>query len=118
MARFNLSANIRKLIMALRCAGVDITYNTKQFKGREGKYITLYWLGKSVFDESRNRYDTVEIYRSVTMAKIIFYLRDMLFTVQGKELPNDVADWCKERIVARDKGDTLYADYEWEDNNG
>ena len=116
MAGINLLSTTKKLIAALRLEDVDVVYGTKQFKSRDGRFMTLYTLSLAVWNDERCKYTNVEIYRSGSPIRIILYLRDMLFTKTGKELPNDSLEWCRHRVILRESGDKMYENWraDWE----
>lgn len=93
----DLSGTCKKLIKALNANGANILFNRREFMGREGLPHTMYSISRAIWNDERGRYDSQEIYKSASLARIIFYLRDMLFLMQGKELPMDNELWNEAR---------------------
>ena len=112
MASFQKLAN--KLLGALNYEGMDLTYNTKQFKGKEGRVMTMYWIGRNEWDPDKHRWENKELFRSVSLLRVVMYLRDMWYTLQGTPLPTDQVEWNMVRRSLKEKGDPIYA--EWEED--
>ena len=93
----DLSKTCKTLIKALNANGANILFNRKEFMGVEGVPHTMYSVSKAIWDENRGRYSSQEIYKSASLVRVIFYLRDMLFLMQGKELPMDNELWNEAR---------------------
>ena len=107
----NLKAVAQKLIQALNFEGFDLTYNTKQFKGKENRTLTMYWLGKNTWNSDTHRWENHEVYRTTSTIKLVSYLRDMWYLYHGRALPTDVPLWNAERSRLRDNGDKMYVDW-------
>ena len=93
----DLSGTCKKLIKALNVQGANILFNRKEFMGREGLPHTMYSVSKAYWDDEKGKYGSTELYKSASLVRIIFYLRDMLFLMQGKELPMDNELWNEVR---------------------
>ena len=93
----DLSGTCKKLIKALNVQGANILFNRKEFMGKEGLPHTMYSVSKAYWDDEKGKYGSTELYKSASLVRIIFYLRDMLFLMQGKELPMDNELWNEVR---------------------
>lgn len=93
----NINKSIRKLIQALAARGDDLLFNQKQFMGREGKVHPLYTICQPQWDDLKGKYRNVELYSTVSNIRILFFLRDRLFELEGKELPMDNEMWNEVR---------------------
>ena len=93
----DLSGTCKKLIKALNANGANILFNRKEFMGKEGLPHTMYSVSKAYWDDEKGKYGSTELYKSASLVRVIFYLRDMLFLMQGKELPRDNELWNEAR---------------------
>jgi len=95
---------IRKLQKALNTrGGKKIMYSTSQFYSeQQQRPVTIYTIKQAVYDEESGRWKNVKLYESTSQMRIVKYLRDMWYTVIGKEIPQDEV-W--DAIKAKDKGD-------------
>lgn len=102
----NLLATSKKLVKALNSRGCLVTFNYKQFMGREGKPINYYSINKAVWDEEQGKYLHHELYSSASMVRIVMFLRDMWYKENGWELPTDQELWNKIRkeLEAKNNG--------------
>ena len=93
----NLLSTSKKLIAVFNFIDYNLTFSIKQFMGREGKPINYYSVNKAVWNDDRHRYDSVELYSSASLLRIVMYLRDMWYKEIGRELPTDQPIWNKVR---------------------
>lgn len=100
---------IRKLQRALNTkGGMKIMYSTSQFYSQQqDRPVTMYCIKQAVWDEERGRWKNVKLYETTSQMRIVKYLRDLWYTVIGKEIPQDEV-W--DAIKAKDKGEFK----EWE----
>ena len=93
--------NIRKLQMAInQICDYKILYGTTQFySSGQSRPVTKYIIRKATVNPYTLRNEAQEVFSTYSQIQVIFYLRDYLFTLQGKELPNDNKKWneIKER---------------------
>lgn len=89
----DINNSIKKLINALNMKGEKLLYNKKQFMGKEGKPHNMYVISKAVWDDRKGKYGSEDIYKSTSTVRIVLYLRDMWFSVNGWELPTDNEMW-------------------------
>ena len=93
MAR-GLTAITQNLILALNVnCGYKILMSRKQFYGVEGYLHTNYCLANAVYDEERHKYRNVEMYSSLSITRIVMFLRDLWYYENGWELPLDNEWW-------------------------
>lgn len=98
---------IRKLQNALNMKGQRILYNTSQFYSNEVNHpITLHSIKKSVYNEDTGRNMNIELFRSSSMIQCVLFLRDLLFEVEGKELPTNNEVWNTMRDEYKKKEDS------------
>lgn len=94
----DLTKSRKTLITALNKGyGENILYSTREFMGAEGYPHTMYCISRAVWDDVKGKYSAVKVYESASLIRVIFYLRDLLFLRQGKELPMDNEMWNKLR---------------------
>lgn len=93
----NLLGTSKKLMAALNTHDYRLMFSMKQFMGREGKPINYYSINQAVWNEDRHKYDSVELYSSASLLRIVMYLRDMWYKEIGRELPTDQPLWNKVR---------------------
>lgn len=91
MTDFNKS--VQKLIQALNMRGHDLLFSRKQFMGKEGKPHNLYVLSKGAWNSDKGKYDTIDIYKTTSLIRMVLFLRDMWYTEKGLELPTDNEMW-------------------------
>lgn len=89
----DINKSINKLIQALNMKGEMLLYNKKQFMGKEGTPHNLYVISRAVWNADKGKYGSVDLYKSTSTVRIVLYLRDMWFTVNGWELPTDNEMW-------------------------
>ena len=99
----DINGSISKLIKALNMRGYMLMYNKKQFMGVEGKPHNLYTITQAKWDEGRQKYGSVEIYKSTSTVRVVLFLRDLWYLEQGKELPTDNEMWNQIREKEKDK---------------
>lgn len=95
---------IRKLQHALNTKGMKIMYSTSQFySADQGRPVTIYSIKQAVFDEFKGKYINHELFSSTSQIQIVLFLRDMWYTINGKEVPTDNEKW--NQIKSSQKGD-------------
>lgn len=94
----DLTGARKKLITALN-KGYDmkLLYTTREFMGKEGLPHTMYGISQAVWDEEKGKYGAVKVYETASLIRLVFYLRDLLFLAQGKDLPTDNEMWNEKR---------------------
>lgn len=101
MPKAGQTQTIKKLQQALLFEGEYILITTSQFYSVDKhKIVTKYHVKKQVQDlENDNKSTMTELFASCSQIQITLFLRDYLFTVQGKEIPTDNEYWnqCKAR---------------------
>lgn len=87
--------NIRKLQTAINSISeTKILYQTAQFwTPHDKRAIQKYIIKRSVYNATTERYDAEEIFSTYSQLQVILFLRDYLFTLQGKEIPTDNKLW-------------------------
>ena len=99
----NMVMTCRKLINALNSKGFMLTFNVKEFMGIEGLTHKYYVLSQAVWNDQRNRYDNNDLYGTISVIRMVRYLRDMWYDYNGWELPMDQPKWNKIREELRAK---------------
>ena len=93
----DFSKTTQKLIQALNSKGHDLLFARKQFMGKEGMPQNFYVLSKGCWNADKGKYDTVDIYKTTSLIRMVLFLRDMWYTENGWELPTDNEMWNKIR---------------------
>ena len=89
---------IRKLQSALNSKGMKIMYSTSQFYSeQEDRPVTVHHIKQAVYDPARGKYINFELFKSPSQIQIVLFLRDLWYTVNGKEVPQDNEAWNKIR---------------------
>ena len=91
MADYNQS--VKKLIQALNSRGHNLLYAKKQFMGKEGMPHNLFELSRGCWNKEKGKYDTISIYKTTSLIRMVLFLRDMWFTENGQDLPTDNEMW-------------------------
>ena len=99
----DVNKSITKLIQALNQRGYMLMSNKKQFMGREGKPHNLYSVTQAKWLPDKNKYGSVEIYKSTSTVRIVLFLRDLWFSANEWELPTDNKMWNEIREAEKDK---------------
>jgi hypothetical protein len=87
---------IKKLITALNLRGMRIMYTTSQFwSAQQDRAVTLYNIKQAVWNEDRQKFDNIELYKSTSQIQIVLYLRDLWYTINGKEVPQNNELWSE-----------------------
>ena len=98
-------ATSRKLMKALNCNGYMLTMSTTQFIGFEGTPKTRYSLANAVWNPDTRKYENHELYGTISMVRMVLFLRDMWYSYNGWELPTDNAYWNAVRKEIRLKNE-------------
>lgn len=102
------SQMIKKLQTALNVKGCRILYNTTQFYSEElQRPITLHCIKQSTLNKESGRKVNVELFKSSSMIQVVLFLRDLLFKIEGKEIPTDNEVWNRMKEEYKEKGMTL-----------
>lgn len=79
-------------------------YSTTQFySDKQDRPVTEYHIKQAVWDEEKGKYRNVEIFKSTAQIQILLYLRDMWYTVNGKEVPQDNEVWNAKKAEFAEK---------------
>ena len=88
---------IHKLQQALNMKGYRILYNTSQFYSeKEQRPVTVYHI-KQARDLENGKTTNVELFKSASQLQILLFLRDLWYSVNGMEIPNDNEIWNEKR---------------------
>lgn len=107
----NLYRTSKKLISALNARGYQLITTTREFMGKEGQPHKYYIINKAVWNDTKHKYDSIEIYAATSMVRIVLYLRDMWYIENNIELPTDQAQWNQIRKELIEKGNEAYGGY-------
>ena len=91
---------IKTFQRALDSIGFPILYHTTQFYSmRQHRPVTQYHIKKVVVDEETGKTGSEEIFNSYYQLYIIFFLRDLWYVLNGKEIDksNQIWEEYKER---------------------
>ena len=80
---------IHKLQTAINQHGGKILYEKTQFfSDDQNRPITIYKIAQALGQRKKEK-----LFESTSMIQIVFYLRDVWYTMLGKELPTDNEEW-------------------------
>lgn len=81
---------IKKLQKALNHKGLRITVSTSQFwSATEQKAINVYYVYGNEMDFEAQKSVQIELFRSASQVYIILFLRDIWYTLNGVEIPEE-----------------------------
>lgn len=110
---------INKLQRGINAMGGMIVIDHTQFYSKQlNSVVAKYTVKQAYFDESVGRTLSYELFSAYSQIQIIFYLRDHLYHLQGKKIPDDNYEWevAKRKYYERYKPShkTIYEeDREW-----
>lgn len=88
------STMIHKLQQALNMHGLRIMYCTSQFySDKQERPVTIYHIKQAVWDAKKQKYVNQDLFNSTSQIQILLFLRDMWYSLNGKELPTDNETW-------------------------
>ena len=91
---FNQTQKIYKLRQAINSKGHRLLFTSTEFYSEEKQRpIAIYHIKDSIKNAETGKYESKELFASPSHLQIIFFLRDYLFTIEGKELPTDNEFW-------------------------
>ena len=69
-------------------------YSTSQFYSeQQNRPVTIYHIKQAVWDEDKQKYVNMELFKATSQIQIVLFLRDLWYTVNGKEVPQDNEVW-------------------------
>lgn len=79
--------------------GTSIVINTTEFYNSKGQIVRLYDIKDSYCDEFRAPHMKL-LFRSASSIYTVLFMRDLLYTLEGRELPPDEEDpgWAATRV--------------------
>lgn len=90
------STMIKKLQQALNMNGDMLLYSTSQFySDKQQRPVTVYTLRRAYLDEESGKTKSIELFKTTSQIQMVLFLRDMWFTVIGREIPNNNPTWDK-----------------------
>lgn len=85
---------IHRLQQALNTKGCKILYSTSQwYSVTQNRPVTVYHIKRSVTNERTGREQPVELYKSASQIRVVLFLRDLWYEVNGWEIPQDNQFW-------------------------
>ena len=88
------SVMIKKLQNALNMRGMRIMYTTSQFySANEDRPITTYYVKQAVWDDTKEKFVNMVLFKSTSQIQIVLFLRDLWYSINGKEVPQDNEAW-------------------------
>ena len=85
---------IHNLQKALNLKGMRIMYSTSQFYSeQQDRPVTIYHIKQAVYDSDKQKFVNQELFNSTSKIQIVLFLRDLWYTINGKELPTDNEKW-------------------------
>lgn len=90
------STMIKKLQQALNLKGDMLLYSTSQFySDKQQRPVTVYCLRRAFLDEETKKTKSIELFKTTSQIQMVLYLRDMWFSVNGWEIPENNPTWDK-----------------------
>lgn len=86
----NYKESIYKLQVGINNAdvGFKIMYNQNQFYSPEKhKPITIHSIKFVTYNEEKGKNDYTEVFKSGTQLFVVFFLRNLWYTISGKDIP-------------------------------
>ena len=93
---------IHKLQQALNMRGLRLMYSTTQFySAKQDRPITVYHIKQAVYDENKEKFVNEELFNTTSQIQVVLFLRDLWYSLNGKELPTDNEQWnaIRDRIA-------------------
>lgn len=88
------SVMIHNLQKVLNKNGLRIMYSTSQFYSeQQDRPVTIYHVKQAVWDSKKGKFVNQELFNSTAQIYIVFYLRDLWYSLNGKELPTNNEKW-------------------------
>lgn len=85
---------IKRLLNAINMKGERILYTTSQFwSTEEYRAVTVYHVKQAVWDYDREKFTNIELFKSTSQIQIVLFLRDMWYSINGKEVPQNNEVW-------------------------
>lgn len=101
----------KKLMKALNSRGFIVTYGRREFMGRDNTIHNMNMLYLLSYNEEKHKYESTPIYSTPSQVRLVMYLRDFWYIIEGKELPTDQELWNKLRQKLIDEGNYIYGQY-------
>lgn len=86
---------IKKLQMAINKKFEEhLLYERRQFYSKsQDRPINMYIIKKTVYNETKGKNDTIELFKTPSQIQVILFLRDYWFELNGWEIPIDNPEW-------------------------
>lgn len=101
----------KKLVKALNSRGYTITYGSREFMAKDNTIHNMNMLYLITYNSEKHKYDSTPIYSTPSLVRLVMYLRDFLYIIDGKELPTDQELWNKIRQKLIEEGNYIYGQY-------
>jgi len=88
---------IKKLQRAINDTfNAKILINKTQYYSKDAdRPLELLVVKQAIWDDEKNKFKNVELFRSASDIQIVLYLRDMWYELNGWEIPTDNEEWNK-----------------------
>ena len=98
--------------------GCHVVVNNKSFFGREQKPVKMYIVQDSWYDPDTGAWVDKELFKTASGVYCCLFLRDLLFSFQHKELPNEDNRYqdIRESKNIYDSIDYMLANYQQEES--
>lgn len=99
---YNQTKTIYKLRQAIEHKGYRLLFNSTEFYSKEKQRpIAIYHIKEVTYNPETEKDEIKELFASPSHIQIVFFLRDYLFSIDGKELPTDNMYWneIRKKIV-------------------
>ena len=69
-------------------------YSTSQFYSeKQNRPVTIYHIKQATWDEDKERFVNEELFKSTSQIQVVLFLRDLWYSVNGKEVPQNNEVW-------------------------
>lgn len=101
---------IKKLQSAIntRFNGRLLINRTQWYSDREDRPVTTWVIRKAVWNDTKQRNDNIELFKSTSEIQIVLFLRDYWYELNGWEVPTDNKQWlaAKQKYYDKREGNT------------
>ena len=63
----------------------------------------MYIIKQAVWDEEAGKHKNIELFSAFSMIQIVLFLRDMWYTLEGREIPDDNEKWIQAKALYAEK---------------
>ena len=101
----------KKFVKALNSRGYCVTYGSREFMAKDNKIHNMNMLYLVQWNEEKQKYESMPLYSTPSLVRLVMYLRDFWFIINDMELPDDQLLWNELRGRLIDEGNYIYGKY-------